>query len=833
VTNLVKDCVYALRTFRRSPVFCAVAVLSLALGIGANTAIFTLIDQLILRLLPIHDPERIVLLTGEGRHYGGNNGRNAISYPMYQDLRDRNQVFSGMMCTYRMNYTLGVEGQTEAVGGEIVSGNYFPLLGVRPALGRLFTAADDLHEGQHPYAVLSYAFWKSRFSSDPAILGRTIRINNYPLTVVGVAQRGFDGMEPALPSQVFCPMAMTTSVRAGFGDMWDRRQRWVNVYGRLKSSLGIRQAYAGMQPLFHQIIGMEVLQPAFRNATSYDKEQFLRMNLDVLPGSQGNSNMRRKYEEPLWVLMGVVGLVLLIACANLASLLTARAAARQKEIAIRLAVGSSRGRMVRQLLTESLVLAAAGGAAGIGLAVLMVKGLLAFLPATLAGYGISSSPDWRLLAFAFGLSLATGIAFGLIPTLDSTRPDIATTLKDQAGSVVGGGVRVGIRKMLVTAQVSLSLLLLIGAGLFLRSLGNLRLLDPGFRTSNLIHFVVNPRNLGYDRPRTRAFFERMQERLSGLGGVQAAGLANVAVLTGNEWDNWVTVAGRPRKPGEEPLDPHFNAVSPGYFEALGMHILDGRGFTVKDDFDAPKVAVVNASFAKHAFGGQVAVGRYFGNGSDPGTRTDIQIVGVVNDTRYESLRDRIPDQVFLAFAQNPSNSAWAYIRTTRDPDSAFRAVRAAVREMEPNLPLLNLKTLDTQLDESLVTERMIATLSSVFGALATLLALIGLYGVMAYMVTRRAREIGIRMALGAGAASVVWLVMREVLAVVGAGVALGVPAALALSKLVQSQLYGIQPNDPASIALATLLLAGVASLAGYIPARRAAASDPVRALRTD
>jgi predicted permease len=305
------------------------------------------------------------------------------------------------------------------------------------------------------------------------------------------------------------------------------------------------------------------------------------------------------------------------------------------------------------------------------------------------------------------------------------------------------------------------------------------------------------------------------------------------VLTGNEWDNWVTVAGRPRKPGEEPLDPHFNAVSPGYFEALGMHILDGRSFTVKDDFDAPRVAVVNASFAKRAFGGQVAVGRYIGRGSDPGTPTNIQIVGVVNDTRYESLRERIPDQVFLSFAQNPNNAAWSYIRTTRDPDSAFRAVRAAIREMEPNLPLLNLKTLDTQLDESLVTERMIATLSSVFGALATLLALIGLYGVMAYMVTRRAREIGIRMALGAGAASVVWLVMREVLAVVAAGVALGVPASLALSRLVESQLYGIQPNDPASVALATFLLAGVASLAGYIPARRAAASDPVRALRTD
>ncbi len=814
--------------------FSAVAVLSLALGIGANTAIFTLIDQLVLRLLPIRNPEQIVLLRGEGRHYGGNNGLNALSYPMYQDLRDRNQVFSGMMCraSYALSVTLGLEGHTEAVGAELVSGNYFPLLGVRPALGRLFTARDDLYEGRHPYAVLSDAFWRTRFAADPAILGRTIRINDYPLTVVGVAQRGFDGMEPGLPMQIFFPMAMAATLQPGFRDMWNRRQRWVNVYGRLKPGMSVQQAFAGLQPLFHQILDMEVGMPAFGNATPSDKAQFLHMNLAIFPGAQGNTYMRRRYEKPLLVLMGVVGLVLLIACANLASLLTARAAARQKEIAIRLAIGSSRGRMVRQLLTESLLLAAIGGAAGIGLAVLMVKGLLAFLPATLAGYNLSAAPDWRLLAFTLLLSLATGIAFGLVPALDSTRPDIATTLKDQAGSVVGpGGLRVGLRKMLVTAQVALSLLLLIGAGLFLRSLGNLRMLDPGFRTHQLVEFTVNPRNLGYDRARTRAFFQRLEEKLHGLPGVEAAGLANMGVLTGNEWDNWVTVEGHPRRAGEEPLDPHFNAVSPGYFEALGMHILAGRNFLPKDDFGAPLVAVVNASFAKRVFGNQVAVGRRFGRGSDPGTPTNIEIIGVVNDTRYESLRDRIPDQVFVPFAQNSNNTAWTYVRTTRDAAGAFREIRAAVRDLEPNLPLTNVKTLDAQLDESLAGERMIATLSSVFGALATLLALIGVYGVMAYMVARRSREIGIRMALGAGAGNVLWLVMREVLAVVAAGIAVAVPAALALSRLVESQLYGIQPNDPASLALATFLLAAVASLAGFIPARRAAASDPVRALR--
>jgi predicted permease len=833
VTNLFKDCMYAVRAFRRAPVFSGVAVLSLALGIGANTAIFTLIDQLILRLLPVREPDRIVLLSGRGRHFGGNNGRNALSYRMYQDLRDRNQVFSGMMCRYSMSVTLGVDSHTGAVQSELVSGNYFPMLGVRAVLGRLFTSADDLHEGQHPYVVLSDAFWRTRFASDPGILGRTVRINNYPLTVVGVAQPGFDGMEPGLPTAVFFPMSMAPQLRPGFRNMWERRQRWVNVYGRLKPGFTMQQAYAGLQPLFHQILDMEVQMPDFRTATAYDKDRFLHMDLAVLPGSQGNTFMRRQYEKPLLVLMGVVGLVLLIACANLAGLLTARAASRQKEIAIRLAVGSSRGRMIRQLVTESLVLSATGGAVGIGLAVLMVRGLLAFLPATISGYGISSSPDWRLLAFTFALSLLTGVGFGLIPALDSTRPDIASTLKDQAGGVVRAGVRTGLRKVLVTAQVALSLLLLIGAGLFLRSLGNLRTLDPGFRTANLIEFSVNPRNVGYNSAQTDAFFRRLDDRLASLGGVEGVGLANMPVLANNEWDMWVTVEGHPRRAGEEPPDPHFNAVSPGYFEAMGMHILAGRNFTVKDESHAPQVAIVNASFAKRIFGNQNAVGRHLGVGSSPDTPTNIEIVGVVNDTRYESLRDPIPQEVYLCFAQNPSNAAWVYLRTRHDPDSAFRAVRAAVREMEPNLPLTNVKTLETQLNESLVTDRMIAALSAVFGALATLLALIGLYGVMAYMVARRGREIGIRMALGANSGRVVWMVLREVLLMVAIGVAIGAPSALALSRLVQSQLYGVEPNDPLTIALAAFLLGAVATLAGYIPARRAAACDPVSALRAD
>jgi putative ABC transport system permease protein len=829
MTKLAQDVLYAIRGFRKAPVFSAVAVVSLALGIGANTAIFTLVDQLILRLLPVQDPGHIVLLRGRGRHYGGNNGMNALSYPMYQDLRDRNQAFSAMMCRYRLSFAVGIDSETEVVNGELVSGNYFPLLGVHPALGRLFTARDDLRAGAGPYAVLSYTWWKMRFAGDPHILGQTIRVNDYPLTVVGVAQPGFDGMEPGLPAFVFVPITMAAAVRPGFTDMYDRRQRWVNVYGRLKPGMTLERARAGLQPLFHQIIDSEVTMPAFRHATPYDKQQFLRMWLDAMPGSQGNTNLRREYEKPLWVLMGVVGLVLLIACANLASLLTARAGARQKEIAIRLAMGASRPRMLQQLLTESVLLAVAGGVAGIGLAVLMVKGLLAFLPTAVNGYAISSSPDWRMLTFTFGLSLFTGIGFGLVPALQSTNPDIAPTLKEQAGNIMGGGAQVAFRKVLVSAQVMLSLLLLIGAGLFTRSLSNLHTLDPGFKTANLIQFMVNPRAIGYDQDRAAAFYKRLDERLRRIPGVRDAGYGQVPVLMGWEWDNWVTIDSYPRK--GEPPDPHMNSVSASYFATLGIPILQGRAFTAQDDRGAPRVAIVNATFAKKYFGNGLAVGHRFGRGSDPGTPMNIEIVGVAGDTRYESLRDEIPPEVYLCDAQQDAYNRTIYVRTARDPENTFGAIRAAVRELEPSLPVTYMMTLDRQLDDSLVTERMIAALSTVFGILATVLAIVGLYGVMAYMVTRRSREIGIRMALGAQSSSVVWLVMREVLVLVAAGVAAGLPAALALSKVVTAQLYAVQPNDPLSLAAATLLLAGVALVAGYVPARRAAGYDPVLVLR--
>jgi predicted permease len=834
---ILEDLRFALRTFRKSPVFTAVGVFSLALGIGANTAIFTLVDQFILRRLPVHDPDRLVILVGAGRHYGSDMGRNPLSYPMFQDIRDRNQVFSGVMCRYRVNPSVDAGTETEVIGGELVSGNYFLLLGIHAAAGRLFTEDDDTPLGAHAYAVLSYTWWQSKFAGNPGAIGRTLRVNGYPVTIIGVSQRGFEGMEPGLPASIFVALSIAPAVRPGFTDMLNRRHRWVTVYGRLKPGAGMDQAQAGLQPLFHQILNSEVGDAAFRNATAFDKEQFLKMQISLLPGSQGNTMLRTQYERPLWVLMGVVGLVLLIACANLASLLTARAASRRKEIAIRLALGCSRTRLVRQLLVESVLLAACGGAAGAGLAIVMVKELLAFLPTNLTGYAISSAPDYLVLSYTLALCLLTGVGFGLVPALQSTRPELAPALKNQAGAIMGGnlrgdGAQFSFRKLAVTAQVALCLLLLIGAGLFLRSLSNLRSIDPGFRTGNVVQFAVAPRSAGYDANRTLGFYHSLEQKLRSVPGVRSAGLSSMQVLTNTGFDRAITVEGYRDAPGEV-MKPHFDGVSPGYFETMGIPLLAGRNFTIQDDRNAPRVVVVNASFVRKYFGARLATGRHIGMGTDPGTPTDIEIIGVVSDTHYDSLRGEVLPEVYLCTLQQQPNAQTVYVRTEGNPDGALRAIRAAVQELGPGLPIFNLKTLERQVDESLVSERMIASLSTVFGVLATILAMVGLYGVTAYTVTHRSREIGIRMALGAQRGNVVGLVMREVAVLVLAGVTVGLPCAAALSRIAGTQLYGVEPNDLASMTAASLLLTAVALIAAYLPARRAAKYDPVRVLKVE
>jgi predicted permease len=831
--NLVQDLRYAARTFRKSPVFVAVAVLSLALGIGANTAIFTLVDQLLLRLLPVKDPQQLVLLWGRGRHYGSNNGRYKISFPMYEDFRDHNQVFSGMFCRWETSLSVSSEGKTERVSGELVSGTYFPVLGVGAALGRVFTPDDDKIPGGHPLAVISHRYWLSRFGGSKDIIGKKLLVDGYPLTIIGVSQAGFDGTDPGSSPQIRIPIMMEAQISpqfAEFYNMKNRRGRWVNAFGRLKPGVTMTQAKSALQPFFHQILEMEVREKDFARAAPETRQSFLAMWMELLPASKGDSSLRSQFANPLLVLTAVVGLVLLIACANVANLMIARATARQKEIAVRLALGASRGRIISQLLVESLTLALAGGLAGLLLAIWMDGALLNFLPAGDGPLTISTTPDWRILAFNLGVSLFTGVIFGLAPALQSTRPQLAGTLKDQVGSIAGG-TSVGLRKTLVAAQVTLSLLLLIGAGLFIRSLSNLKDLDPGFRTANLIGFAVDPTMNGYKPERSLDFYRQLREHLDAIPGVESSSLAVMAVLTGDEWDSSMAVEGFQHKPSDMP-DPHMQFISPDYFTTMNIPILLGRDFRTTDGRSAPKVCIVNEKFARRFFKDGLAVGKHIGMGGDPGTKLDIEIIGVVRDTKYESMREEVPLEVYRPYHQMEFVlGMYAYVRTARQPEQAFSSIRQVVNGLDPNLPLFQMKTIEAQMEDSLITERLVATLSTGFGVLATLLAAIGLYGVMAYLVAQRTREIGVRMALGAATGDVVWLVMKDVLILAGIGIAVGLPAALALTRVVKSQLYGIQPNDAMTIVASTLGIACVALLAGYIPARKASRVDPMRALR--
>ena len=840
-----RDFAYALRTLRRSRAFAVVAALTLALGIGANTAIFTLLDQVLLRLLPVKNPQQLVLLTMRGRHYGNNWGGNAISYPMYRDFQDHNEVFSGMFCRFPQPVSMTYGGQAERTYGELVSGTYFSVLGVGTVLGRAIGPEDDRVPDGHPVVMLSYDYWKQRFGGDPQIVGKTLLVNNYQMAVIGVAQPGFDGVELGYSTKIFIPVMMEKEIIIGpMKFLTDRRSRWVNAFGRLKPGVTEEKAKASLQPFMHSMLEQEVKEAAFRNASAYDREEYLKCWIDVLPGSQGRASLRQGLRTPLWVLMATTGMVLLIACANIANLLLARATGRQKEIAVRLAMGATRGRIVMQLLIETLSLSALGGALGLALAFWADKALMAiYLPSDSGNLKISTAPDFRILLFTLAVTVVTGLVFGLAPALQSTRPDVGRTLKDQAGAVVGGG-HGRLRNALVVTQVALSLLLLIGAGLFLRSLKNLSNLGPGFSAERLVGFNIDPSLNGYPPQRINSFYQELTDNLGAIPGVKSVAVASMRIMEDNEWDSGLTAEGySPTKPDDHP-QAYMNQIGPGYFATLGVPIVAGRDFRLTDnrmikradatdDFDTtPTTVMINEKFAQKFFAGRNPLGMHLGFGTDPGTHMDMEIIGVVKDIKYTNLRDEIPIQAYVPYMNSPYLGGMTiYVRTVGEPQQLMTSIRAKVREMDTNLPIYAIRTMETQISNSLSTERMIASLSTVFGFVATVLAIIGLYGVTSYSVAQRTREIGIRMALGAEQRKVIGMVMREVLLLIAIGVGIGVPAALLLTRIVKSQLYGLEAHDPWTLGLATGLLAMVACAAGYIPALRASRVDPMKALR--
>jgi predicted permease len=820
---------YAVRSLTRSPVFAVVAVFSLALGIGANTAVFTLLDHVLSSQLPVHNPDELVQLKEVGAHYGSNTGMNVLSYPIYEDFRDQNQVFSGTFCRRQTAVSLTDGGRHQRVSAELVSGTYFPVLGVRAFLGRVFTPEEDRTRSGAPLAVLGYDHWRTGFGADPSIVGREILVNGHKLTVVGVAQPGFLGTERLFPTQVYIPIMMAQEIDGKRLD--NRRYRWVQVFARRKPGVSLGQAAASLQPIFHRILAWEVQQKEFSRASAYAREEFLRMTLQVIPGGRGQNVAEEALATPLWALMGMVGLLLLIACANVANLMVARSTARQREVAVRVAMGASRGRIIRQFLTEGALLSLTGGLLGFAIAPWTMRLLNDIIPQMDPPVSLITAPNLRVLCFTLAACALTALLFGLAPALRASRPDLASTLKDEAGAVAGGG-QANWRRVLVVAQIGLSLLLLIAAGLLVRSLSNLGDVNPGFDVHHLLIFTIgSPKQNGDTTEGAKLVYQRATRELAALPGVQSAALCVVAPLTFDQWENSLTVEGHVPKRGEDTLS-WVNFVSPGFLATLKIPLFAGRDFSERDATGAPKVAIVNQKFARYYFGDGAVVGRHIGMGADPGTKTDIEIIGVVGDTKYHDLRAPAPRQVFFPYLQNNwVEQMTAYIRTDLAASSIFPVLRDTVRGAGAGLPVYLMKTGERQRDDSVSVEKLAATLAGAFGVFATVLAAIGLYGVTAFLVARRTREIGIRMALGAGTGNVVWLVVREVLLLVGIGAAVGLPAALALTRLLASQLYDIAPGDPNTVVVATLGIAAVAALSAYIPARRATRVDPVTALR--
>ncbi len=826
---------FAFRTLFRTPFVTIVAILSLALGIGANAAIYSMFDQMLLRALPVREPMGLVNLSAPGPKPGSQSCSQAgdceevFSYAMYRDLEKTQKVFAGMAGHVTFGAVFNIRQQPSEGQGMFVTGSYFPVLGVKPALGRLLQLSDDETIGANFVVVISYAFWQARFGGEAKVLNEQIMVNGQSMTVIGVAPEGFDGTTLGTLPKIYAPISMRGVLSQGWKGFDNRQSYWMYVFARLKDGGKVDQAKIAINALYRPIVN-DVEAPMQKGMSDVTLAKFRKKELGVVPGKQGQSSVHTQAKTPLYMLLGVTGIVLLIACANIANLLLARGANRSMEMSVRLALGASRRQLLAQLMTESILLASLGGLASLLVARWTLSGIASMLPEEVTSslhFELQASVFW----FAAAMSVGTGVLFGMFPALHSTRPDLVTSIRANAGQIQGARTAQRFRATLVTVQIALSMALLISAGLFIKSLVNVSNVDLGVHVDNVVTFGISPERGGYNSDRARILFHRVEEELAAIPGVTGVTSSTVPLLAGSNWGTDVHVQGFPDGPDVD-NNSRYNLIGAGYFKTLGVKMISGREFSESDVSNAGRVAVINESFAKKFKLGRDAVGKFMSDGKKDSL--NIQIIGVAQDSKYSDVKSAVPELFFSPWNQDKRvGTMYFYVRTALPMGQIMKAIPPLIKRLDATLPVEDLKTMPDQIRQNVFLDRMISTLSASFALLATLLAGVGLYGVLAYTVAQRTREIGVRMALGADASRVKAMVLKQVGGMMIVGGVIGIFSALALGRVAASKelLFGLKSYDPVVFMLATTLLALVAFLAGYLPARRASMVDPMQALR--
>ena len=837
VEALLRDLRYGVRGLMRNPGFTAVAVLTIALAIGANSAVFSLLNQALIRALPVQDPDQLVVLSFAGSHpghtstAGGNTPghKHEFSYPMYRDLRDKNEVFNGLIASDRVSIGTGWNDHSEAIEAEIVTGNYFETLGVKPALGRLFVSDDETTEGANPVAVLSFDYWKTHLSEAP-VIGKPLFINGTAFTIVGVSSPGFHSAIWGETPGVFVPITMQRTVLPEWTYLKDRQSYWLNLVARLRPGLTLSKASAALNPLFISLRRTEF--PQLHDQSDSERKDFIdSAHINLEAGAQGFSPLRDEVRMPLEIIMGMALLVIAMAIVNVASLLLVRAATRVREFSMRYALGATNTQILRQLLAEGLLLGLAGAAIGLVLAPHALKLLIVWMSGSSASQPFfSPTLDGRVLLFTVVATLAASLLFSLAPAVQFWNPRLSDALKQQSGTGAADSLR--FRRTCVALQIGFSLLLIVAAGLFVRTIRNLRNVDAGFAISNVLTFSLSPQMAGYTSSSVAPVETRALDAIAQLPGIRSVGATNDADLINEDRMGDVIVTGYVPKPNEE-FDVELPWVSDGYLQMQAVPLLAGRYFSPSDTATSQKVAIVNESFAKHYFGSpQAALGHHTSRPHRPAT--DAMIVGVVKDVKHVSVRDPARPTEYTLFVQAEKQTGLTYyVRTWQDPHAVENSIRTAIANIDPKLIVSDLSTFNEAIDDDLLQERTIALLAIAFGVLATLLAGIGLYGILAYSTAQRTREIGIRMALGAQRKTVVGLILREVLILAAWAIGVTIPIALLAARAIRSQLFGVSCADPVIYVLGVLVIGFVAAIAGFVPSRRAATVDPARALRTE